>query len=220
MYIKYMKIILHLIWKVYGTNSFCRIIKFILRQGKTLPINLNLLLLPFHKKENQVQLQFHIGQNCILISLNKHAIEGSWFSTLVMDGDFLNKEKSFFNLFLFFYFTSNFFLDFLLQMLFSFILHLTLFTSHKIKIGKRENRITFYISTSFVFRLTFFFVIYIFLLQRKYFGIHEPILPCYCSIYWPGYFSHLASVVRKDIYIPNVFFQLFYFLLQFSKYEV
>ena len=140
MYIKYIRIILHLIYKVYGTNSFLRIIKFILRLGKTLPINLNLLLLPFHKKRKLGLASISRRANCRKLKrLNKHAMElYSWFSTLVMDGDFLNKEKFFFNLFLFFYFTSNFFLDFLLQMLFSFILHLTLFTSHKIKLEREK----------------------------------------------------------------------------------
>ena len=131
---------MHLIYKVYGTNSFLRIIKFILRLGKTLPINLNLLLFPFHKKRKLGLASISCRANYRKLKrLNKHAMElYSWFSTLVMDGDFLNKEKFFFNLFLFFYFTSNFFLDFLLQMLFSFILHLTLFTSHKIKLEREK----------------------------------------------------------------------------------
>ena len=85
----------------------------------------------------------------------------SWFSTLVMDGDFLNKEKSFFNLFLFFYFTSNFSGFFVTNVVFFYTSFDFIYITRN-KIGKRENRITFYSFTSFVFRLTFFFVIYIF----------------------------------------------------------
>ena len=98
-----------------------------------------------------------------------------WFSTLVMDSDLLNKEKSIFNLFLFFYFVFRPFLTFCYKCCF-LILHLTLFTSQKIKNRKKENGITFYISTLSCFVWRSFFI-YIFC-YREYFGIRRPIFSC------------------------------------------